>query len=77
MADKIALQPLDIGYARAFNRGDIVPEDHIKRYGWSDSVAAAGTKAANEALGVAAEENSGLSGQVSASAKTGADSDKK
>ncbi len=72
MADKIALQPLEIGYARAFNRGDVVPEAHVKAHDWSDLVASVGSKAANEAQGIAADESAGLSGQTSVSGKTGA-----
>jgi hypothetical protein len=48
-ADKIATEPLYIGYARAFSPGDVVPEEHIKTYDWSDKVTSSGTKAAQEA----------------------------
>ena len=73
MADKIALKSLEIGGARAFNAGDVVPDDHVKRYDWSDSVAAVGTKAANDVQGIAAEDVP-ASGQSSVSTKTGAKS---
>jgi hypothetical protein len=34
----IADEPLFIGIARAHNPGDLVPADHVERYGWRDKV---------------------------------------
>lgn len=48
----IATAPLHIGYARAFNPGDVVPDGHVEEYGWGEHVAREGTKAANEAQGL-------------------------
>lgn len=58
MADsyKIATQQLFIGYALAHNPGDRVPAENVKANGWEDGVANEGTKAANEALGIAESE---------------------
>jgi hypothetical protein len=53
MADKkIATQPLYVGYALAHAPGDEVPAENVKRNGWEDGVANAGTKAAKDAQGV-------------------------
>lgn len=49
----IATEPLFVGLARAHNPGDRVPADNVKRNGWEDGVAREGTKAANDALGLA------------------------
>lgn len=48
----IATEALYVGSARAHNPGDVVPDDNVKQNNWQDSVARAGTKAANEAQGV-------------------------
>lgn len=46
---KIAIAPLFIGYARAYNPGDRVHVDAVKEHGWGESVVNEGTKAADEA----------------------------
>jgi hypothetical protein len=46
MSEKIALESLFIGTARAHNPGDRVPEANVERHGWQDQVAAEGTQAA-------------------------------
>jgi len=54
MAKFIATKPLFVGFARAHNPGDEVPEDNVKANGWEDGVARADTKAAKEAVESAA-----------------------
>lgn len=51
----IATEPLYVGMARAHSVGDEVPDDNVQRNGWQSGVARAGTKAANEAMGIAEE----------------------
>lgn len=34
----VAREPLYIGIHRAHNPGDVVPEAHVKKYGWEGSV---------------------------------------
>jgi hypothetical protein len=46
MSEKIALEPLFIGTARAHNTGDRVPAENVERFGWQQQVAAEGTQAA-------------------------------
>ena len=45
----IATVPLNIGWARAFSPGDVVPDAHVEEYGWHDGVVREGTKASAEA----------------------------
>lgn len=45
----IATAPLFVGMARAFNPGDVVPDEHVEQYGWHDGVTREGSKAATEA----------------------------
>jgi hypothetical protein len=45
----IATAPLFVGFARAFNPGDVVPDEHVEKYGWQDGVSREGTKAAETA----------------------------
>ncbi len=52
----IATVPLFVGTARAHNPGDVVPADNVKEHGWEDGVAREGTKAADTAAGVSAED---------------------
>lgn len=52
----IATEPLFVGNARAHNPGDPVPEENVKANGWQDSVAKAGTKAAEKALNAGADQ---------------------
>lgn len=62
MADvKIATQKLFVGTALAHNPGDEVPAENVKPNGWQDAVANPGTKAANDAQGVAEEASEGPS----------------
>ena len=46
----IATAPLFIGYARAHNVGDVVPDENVERNGWQDGVAREGSKSATAAL---------------------------
>lgn len=47
----VAVDTIDIGGVRAFNRGDAVPASHVAQYGWgSDLVSKVGNKAGQEAL---------------------------
>jgi hypothetical protein len=48
----IATAPLFVGYARAHNPGDVVPDANVEEHGWQDGVAREGTKAANDAQGI-------------------------
>ena len=50
MTQYIATTALFVGTARAHNPGDLVPAENVERNGWSDGVAKAGTKAADEVL---------------------------
>ena len=52
----VALEPIDIGGARAFNIGDPVPTSHITReVVRTDQVAKVTTKAGREAAGITDE----------------------
>ncbi len=51
----IATEALFVGIIRAHNPGDVVPDDNVKANGWEAGVARQGSKAANEAQGMAAE----------------------
>lgn len=52
----IATEPLEIGYVRAHNAGDPVPEENIEANGWGDKVAKVGTKAAEKAVAAHLED---------------------
>jgi hypothetical protein len=47
----VATEPLFIGTARAHNPGDLVPFEHVEKYGWDGKVAKPETKAAQAATG--------------------------
>lgn len=53
----IATEPLFYQGVRAHNVGDVVPDENVERNGWKDSVSREGSKAADEALKVAAGES--------------------
>lgn len=51
----IATAPIFIGFARAHNVGDEVPESNVKANGWEHLVSRLGTKAASDALAAAGQ----------------------
>jgi hypothetical protein len=56
----VALQPIDIGGARAFNAGDAVPVSHVEGgVVRADQVAKTSTKAGREAAGITDENKKG------------------
>jgi hypothetical protein len=58
MAQKyIATEPLFVGYARAHNIGDVVPDENVKANGWEDGVVREGSKAAEKAIAAAQESD--------------------
>lgn len=46
----IATAPIFVGYARAHNVGDVVPEENVKANGWEDLVSREDSKAAKVAV---------------------------
>lgn len=55
-APYIALEDLFVApYVKAHNKGEVVPDDNVKRNGWTKLVAREGTDAAEEVATDAAE----------------------
>ena len=56
----VAVSPIDINGARAFNPGDPVPASHVERgVVLSEQVAKTSTKAGREAAGIATDTSKG------------------
>lgn len=70
---QIATRDLFVGIHRAHRKGDSVPADNIEPNGWTDDVAAEGTKAANTAAKERAEED-GVEEEQPAAATSGSGS---
>jgi hypothetical protein len=72
---KVALRPLDIGNARAYNRGDLVlvevVNEHFSGEDFADAVAGVDSAAGKAALGVSDEPADNVSAVPAVASPTG------